>query len=84
MPESAAPHKVDCVCCSNGGVIAIEETPIKLITFMVRQGHHERNRLLNVRPELFEGLVRCFLESNAHTGWHMQPDQITEAGICTN
>jgi hypothetical protein len=30
----------------------------KLIPFMVRQAHHERNQTLAVRPELVEGLVQ--------------------------
>ena len=34
----------------------------KLIPFMVRQAHHERNQQFAVRPELVEGLVQSFLK----------------------
>jgi glycerol-3-phosphate dehydrogenase (NAD(P)+) len=40
----------------------LKETLIKLIPFMVRQAHHERNQLLVVRPELVEGLNQSFLK----------------------
>jgi glycerol-3-phosphate dehydrogenase (NAD(P)+) len=33
----------------------------KLIPFMVRQAHHERNQQLAVRPESVEGFNQCFL-----------------------
>ena len=36
----------------------------KLIPFMVRQAHHERNQLHAVRPELVEGLNQRSLKSN--------------------
>jgi hypothetical protein len=39
-----------------------EEVLNKLIPFMVRQAHHERNQTLAVRPELVEGLVQRFLD----------------------
>ena len=34
----------------------------KLIPFMVRQAHHERNQQLTVRPEPVEGLKQSFLK----------------------
>ena len=34
------------------------EALIKLIRFMVRQAHNERNQLLTIRPELVEGLIQ--------------------------
>ena len=34
----------------------IKESLIKLITFVVRQAHHERNQNITVRPEPVEGL----------------------------
>ena len=37
-----------------------EESLNKLIPFMVRQAHHERNQHLTVRPELVEGLDQIF------------------------
>ncbi len=43
------------------GKIMIKETLNKLISFMVRQAHHERNQLFTVRPELVEGLNLSFL-----------------------
>ena len=39
-----------------------KETLIKLITFMVRQAHHERNQYITVRPEPVEGLNQSFLK----------------------
>ncbi len=39
----------------------IKETLNKLIPFMVRQAHHERNQYLTVRPEPVEGLIQSFL-----------------------
>jgi glycerol-3-phosphate dehydrogenase (NAD(P)+) len=36
----------------------------KLIPFMVRQAHHERNQLPTVRPELVEGLDQSFPKAN--------------------
>ena len=38
-----------------------KETLIKLITFMVRQAHHERNQYITVRSEPVEGLNQSFL-----------------------
>jgi hypothetical protein len=43
---------------------SIKEALNKLIPFMVRQAHHERNQTLAVRPELVEGLVQRFLKVN--------------------
>jgi hypothetical protein len=40
----------------------MKETLIKLIPFMVRQAHHERNQQLTARPELVEGLSQSFLK----------------------
>ncbi len=37
-----------------------KETPNRLIPFMVRQAHHERNQPVTVRPELVEGLNQKF------------------------
>ena len=37
-----------------------KETLIKLLTFMVRQAHHERNQYITVRPEPVEGLNQNF------------------------
>ncbi len=34
-----------------------------LITFMVRQAHHERNQYITVRPEPVEGLNQSFLDT---------------------
>ena len=39
-----------------------KETLIKLIPFMVRQAHHERNQQFTVRPEPVEGLDQRFLK----------------------
>ncbi len=39
----------------------VKEILIKLITFMVRQSHHERNQYITVRPEPVEGLNQRFL-----------------------
>jgi len=39
----------------------IKETLNKLIMFMVRQAHHERNQRITVRPELVERLNQSFL-----------------------
>jgi len=41
----------------------VKETLKKLISLMVRQAHHERNQQLAVRPELVEGLVQRFLNT---------------------
>jgi glycerol-3-phosphate dehydrogenase (NAD(P)+) len=41
----------------------LKETPNKLIPFMVRQAHHERNQLLAFRPELVCGLNQSFLKN---------------------
>ncbi len=38
-----------------------KEPLIKLIPFMVRQAHHERNQQFTVRPEPVEGLDQRFL-----------------------
>lgn len=35
----------------------------KLIPFMVRQAHHERNQYLTVRPEPIEGLIQSAASS---------------------
>jgi HEAT repeats len=40
----------------------IKESLNKLIPFMVRQTHHERNQRLTARPELVEGLNQRFLK----------------------
>ena len=40
----------------------IKEALIKLITFMIRQAHHERNQYITVRPEPVEGLNQSFLK----------------------
>ncbi len=40
---------------------SLKETLIKLITFMVRQAHHERNQYITVRPKPVEGLNQSFL-----------------------
>ncbi|AEJ01683.1 NAD-dependent glycerol-3-phosphate dehydrogenase domain protein [Nitrosomonas sp. Is79A3] len=40
----------------------LKETLIKLITFMVRQAHHERNQYITVRPEPVEGLDQSLLK----------------------
>jgi hypothetical protein len=41
---------------------AVNKALNKLIPFMVRQAHHERNQQLTVRPELVEGLIQSFLK----------------------
>ncbi|MBY0483416.1 hypothetical protein [Nitrosomonas sp.] len=41
--------------------VPVKEALIKLITFMVRQAHHERNQYITVRPEPVEGLNQRFL-----------------------
>ena len=41
----------------------IKESLIKLITFMVRQAHHERNQYIAVRLEPVEGLNQSFRNS---------------------
>ena len=38
----------------------VKEAVNKLIPFMVRQAHRERNQLFTVRPEPVEGLVQSF------------------------
>jgi hypothetical protein len=38
----------------------------KLIPFLVRQAHHERNQALAVRPELVEGLIQRFHRGFPH------------------
>jgi hypothetical protein len=38
----------------------LKESLNKLIPFMVRQAHHERNQRVTVRPELVEGLNQSF------------------------
>jgi hypothetical protein len=40
---------------------AFKETLNKLVCFVVRRAHHERNQVRDVRPELVEGLVQRFL-----------------------
>ena len=40
----------------------VKEILIKLITFMVRQAHHERNQYITVRPEPVEGLNQRLLQ----------------------
>ncbi len=42
--------------------IEFKEALIKLITFMVRQAHHERNQYITVRGEPVEGLNQSFLK----------------------
>jgi glycerol-3-phosphate dehydrogenase (NAD(P)+) len=42
---------------------------IKLIPFMVRQAHHERNQPFAVRPELVEGLIQIFLKKRRFVQW---------------
>jgi hypothetical protein len=46
---------------STAGIL-LKEPLNKLISFMVRQAHHERNQSLAVRPELSEGLSQRFLK----------------------
>jgi|CXWL01.1.fsa_nt_gi hypothetical protein len=41
----------------------LEKTLNKLVTFMVRQVHHERNQHITVRPEFVEGLNQASVES---------------------
>ena len=43
-------------------VAHFKETLIKLITFIVRQAHYERNQYITVRPESVEGLNQNFLK----------------------
>jgi hypothetical protein len=43
-------------------VTVIKEILNKLIPFMVRQTHHERNQPFTVRPEPVEGLNQSFLK----------------------
>jgi glycerol-3-phosphate dehydrogenase (NAD(P)+) len=50
-------------------VEAFKEPLIKLIPFMVRQAHHERNQPFAVRPELVEGLIQSYLNDNSLRGW---------------
>ena len=45
---------------SCGVVMKSKGILIKLITFMVRQAHHERNQYIIVRPELVQGLNQSF------------------------
>lgn len=45
---------------SCGVVMKSNEILIKLIAFMARQAHHERNQYITVRPELVEGLNQSF------------------------
>jgi glycerol-3-phosphate dehydrogenase (NAD(P)+) len=40
----------------------IKQVLNKLVPFMVRQAHHERNQIPIVRPEPVEGLDRSFLK----------------------
>ncbi len=42
----------------------MNESLNKLIPFMVRQAHHERNQLLAVRPERVEGLNQGYLSQS--------------------
>jgi glycerol-3-phosphate dehydrogenase (NAD(P)+) len=49
---------------------AFREDPYKLIPFMVRQAHHERNQLLAVRPEPVEGLDQNFVTPLALNSYH--------------
>jgi hypothetical protein len=46
----------------------IKEALNKLIPFMVRQAHHERNQQLTVRPEPVEGLIQSFLKEIKDSG----------------
>jgi hypothetical protein len=45
--------------------ISPKEALNKLIPFMVRQAHHERNQPLTVRPEPVEGLIQRFPKQRA-------------------
>ncbi|MDP1786259.1 hypothetical protein, partial [Nitrosomonas sp.] len=45
---------------------SIKEALIKLITFMVRQAHHERNQYITVRPEPVEGLDQSFIYASEY------------------
>jgi hypothetical protein len=45
--------------------IMLKESLNKLIPFMVRQAHHERNQHLTVRSGFIEGLVQNSLKSSA-------------------
>ena len=46
------------------GRTVVREALNKLIPFMVRQAHHERNQQLTVRPEPVEGFNQRFLSLN--------------------
>jgi hypothetical protein len=45
-------------------ITLLKEALNKLIPFMVRQAHHERNQQLTVRPEPVEGLIQSFLNGS--------------------
>jgi len=43
-------------CLRNLNYFVVREALNKLISFMVRQAHHERNQNITVHPEPVEGL----------------------------